>query len=90
MVKESISLNYPEDKTLQWTYAVRMTNNTGLLADKIYEHNLTEDWKVVGETLVPIYATSAIEKERFIDVKDSNKYNITQDIAEMFQVFCNL
>lgn len=86
-LKKVFPPNHPEDKTLQWTYAVRMTNNTGLLADKIYEHNLTEDWEVVGETLVPIYATSAIEKERFIDVKDSNKYNITQDIAEMFQVF---
>lgn len=55
---------------------------------KIYEKPYVTDWTIVNNKLHPIKTESFIEKARYIDVKNSNKYNITQTIAEVFEVFC--
>ena len=77
----------PNDSSLQWGYEVNISNNINMPVTKIYEVDLIEDWQLIENVLTPIYAVDPIEKERFIDVKDSNRYNIVQDIAETFQVF---
>jgi hypothetical protein len=57
-------------------------------SSKIYEPAHPVGWidnpdgTVTADVQAPL-----TEKERFIDVKDSNKYNITQDIAEVFEVY---
>ena len=77
------------DTSIQWGYQIDIANNINMPKTKIYETNLIEDWQLVEGALVPVYAVDPIEKERFIDIQNSNRYNITQDIAEAFQVFVN-
>lgn len=90
------TLNYWADKVFPpatslyasvWTYEINIANNIGMPTNKIYEKDLIVDWDSSSGTMRPIYAPAPIEKERFIDVENSNKYNITQDLAEAFQVF---
>jgi len=57
---------------------------------KMYEEPYEAGWsydentgKVISHTIV-----ETREKERTIEVKESNIYNITQTIAETFGVFC--
>lgn len=66
--------------------------------EKIYEDAYVANWitqpvkdendKVLYEQLVPTKVTSFEEKARYVNCSNSNKYNITQDIAEAFGVFC--
>jgi hypothetical protein len=51
----------------------------------IYEDNFATDW---DENLNPVRYTIAREKTRPVDIDESNIYNITQDLAEKFGVFC--
>jgi hypothetical protein len=60
-------------------------------ADKIYEDVYVNSWKTAegGDSLVPnSYSDSYEEKKRYIDCSKSNKYNITQTLAERYGVFC--
>ena len=70
-----------------WHYKVATSGIYGPLTTKAYELNSISNWREVGGVLQPVYEVDPIEKARFIDVQDSNKYNITQDIAEAFQLF---
>ena len=54
----------------------------------IYENPYVADWDVVNNKLSPVSVVSFKEKARYIDCSNSNKYNITQSIAEAFEVFC--
>lgn len=66
--------------------------------ETIYEDAYVTNWitwpvkdkndKVLYEQLVPTKVTSFEEKARYVNCSNSNKYNITQDIAEAFGVFC--
>lgn len=56
---------------------------------KIYENPYISNWAVINGKLQPISVEPFIEKARYIDCKNSNKYNITQTIAETFEVFCS-
>lgn len=60
------------------------------LIDKIYEDEYVSSWNVDSnsDVLTPASVEKFREKERIIDVKESNIYNITQTIAETFGVFC--
>lgn len=78
-----------------WCYEIRMdwryyAENRD--SSKIYDDAFISNWAVQGvgdkATLVPTEKTEQQEKARLIDCKNSNKYNITQDIAEAFEVFC--
>lgn len=90
------------DKT-NWTYEVCMdwsgydgiTNNTlrtenDRQPNKIYEDEYVSSWETSSDekTVVPTGWEKFTEKARIIDVEKSNRYNITQDIAEAFGVFC--
>ena len=63
----------------------------------MYEDSYTTSWglsttseggETTSEKLVALGYERGQEKARYIDCKNSNKYNITQDIAEAFEVFC--
>ena len=68
------------------------------LSDQVYENDYISDWETeqkeddtTGETyldLRPISSVSNEIKARIVECKESNKYNITQDLAEAFEVFC--
>ena len=62
----------------QWTYRVNVTNSLNMPNTKIYEANPIDNWVKVGDALQPVFASAPIEKERFIDVKQSNRYNINK------------
>lgn len=55
----------------------------------IYEDAYVADWTVSNGTLTPLKVSSFEEKARYVNCSNSNKYNITQSIAEAFGVFCS-
>ena len=77
-----------------WCYEIRMEWETvsgqTLQSDKIYDPSYVDSWGInkSGTELVPLSVSDYQEKARYIDCKNSNKYNITQTIAETFEVFC--
>ena len=77
-----------------WCYEIRMEweSLTGeiLASDKIYDSPCVSSWGLTddGKMLSPQGVSDYIEKARYIDCQYSNKYNITQTIAETYEVFC--
>lgn len=56
--------------------------------DKIYEEEYVASWEDRDEKLVPHEMIAFREKARPIEVSKSNRYNITQTLAETFGVYC--
>lgn len=54
----------------------------------VYENPYVENWDIINNKLSPIQVTNFREKARYVDCYNSNKYNITQTLAETFEVFC--
>ena len=54
----------------------------------IYEDPYVSNWSVINNKLTPISVVGFKEKARYVDCTNSNKYNITQTLAETFGVFC--
>lgn len=82
-----------------WYYVIKMDwssyadgNDTEKRAeDKIYEEPYVSSWQSNDENstvLVPKAVETYKEKERLLDVEESNIYNLTQTLAETFGVFC--
>ena len=78
-----------------WSYEVRMDWSNYIDADlraanKMYEDIHTTSWKLSQDktALVSDDISELQEKARLVDCAESNRYNITQDIAEAFGVFC--
>lgn len=85
-----------------WCYEIRMDwrgylenfSDTSELSEKIrssnkiYEDPYVSNWKVINNKLQPVSIEPFTEKARYVDCKNSNKYNITQTLAETFEVFC--
>lgn len=74
-----------------WYYDVQMNwksfeGITERASDKVYEESYTTSWN--DETLIPSTVENAREKARAVEAEHSNLYNITQDIAEKFGIFC--
>lgn len=73
---------------------------SGRAANKIYEDSYVSSWTIkegttdnngniiTADTLAPVDFEEGLEKARYIDCQNSNKYNITQTLAETFGVFC--
>ena len=63
-------------------------------SDKIYEDSYISSWGIENGTensvasLKPLTYEEGVEKARIVECANSNKYNITQTIAEQFGVFC--
>ena len=71
-----------------WYYDIQMnwgSFNTIRANNIVYENEYVSSWT---NELIPQTLENAREKARPIDVKESNIYNITQTIAETFQVYC--
>lgn len=86
-----------------WCYEIRMDwsyyTAAGRELTKVYEESYVNSWGIENGKadengiitegkLVSRGITTGLEKARYIDCEKSNKYNITQDIAEAFEVFC--
>ena len=85
-----------------WCYEIRMdwSHHSALnrSSNKMYEDSYVASWgvdaiyddngNITSEKLVSRGFEVGQEKARFIDCKASNRYNITQSIAEAFEVFC--
>ena len=78
-----------------WSYEIRMDWSNYIDADqraanKMYEDIHTTSWKLSQDktALVSDGISELQEKARLVDCAESNRYNITQDIAEAFGVFC--
>ena len=56
--------------------------------DKIYEDEYISAWDIQNSKLVATNIEPDKEKERMIEVSESNIYNLTQTLAETFGVFC--
>jgi len=67
-------------------------NNPGknLDSSKVYEDAYVSSWDYDSKSEMVVaqaYVDNA-EKERVVDLKESNVYNLTQDLAKTFGVFC--
>lgn len=86
-----------------WNYEVRMdwSSFDGVLdeseraknvklrqSNKIYEEEYIASWKDDNGKLTPMELVDFKEKARLIKVEKSNRYNITQTLAETFGVYC--
>ena len=85
-----------------WCYEIRMDwshhSATDRFSNKMYEDSYVSSWgvdtiydsngNIVSEKLVSQDFKVGQEKARFIDCTKGNRYNITQSIAEVFEVFC--
>lgn len=77
----------------EWYYEVQMDQSyysktdpdSTRRTDMIYEDPYVSSW---NKDLKPMTVEPAREKERMIDANESNIYNLTQTIAENFEVFC--
>ena len=92
--EEPISnINYWCDKVFSyitgWTYEVQMDwrgyYTTVMESDKLI--NFARDSHTIYEDAIGILGPDT-EKCRLLDIEESNVYNITQTIAELFGVFC--
>ena len=75
-----------------WYYTVQMNwnsfkNDEGNQRQsyKVYEEPYATSW---DNNLVPLHMENYREKARAVESEKSNLYNITQSIAEKFQIFC--
>lgn len=65
------------------------TDKESRVSTKIYDDVFVDAWKEENGQLVPLHNSELQEKARYISSNtNSNKYNITQTIAETFGVFC--
>lgn len=86
---------YPTESTTpiypnRWYYKVDMDWSSfdekyHRSSSKVYEEMYSTDW---DENLRPTAVEAMREKERMVEIKESNRYNITQEIAKQFGIFC--
>lgn len=78
----------------QWFYRVNMdwssySGIAGRDSDKIYEEDYVASWTTdSNNNLVANTIEHAKEKARLVDLEESNIYNLTQDLAQAFGVYC--
>ena len=75
----------------KWYYEVKMNWDSfegDRDIEKIYEDSYTKSWTPENNVYVPNEVENYKEKERMVDIEESNIYNITQKLAEIFGVFC--
>lgn len=95
---------YPDDNEFidaaTWYYSIEMDwssytqfNGKAMVprdSNKIYEDEYVASWEFndSNDTLYPRQVEGYKEKWRPMEVEESNKYNLTQDLAEKFGVYC--
>ena len=55
--------------------------------DTVYEEAYVSSWAVQNSNVIPRAVVSATEKMRVINENESNRYNLIQKIAEIFEVY---
>ena len=90
---EPLPQNNAKINPTQWYYSIEMdwgsySSSEQRSSSIIYDDAYIGNWDVSSNSLVPVETVPAREKYRFIDIEESNIYNITQSIAETFGVFC--
>lgn len=85
------------DSRNTWVYSVEMDYTkifNGADSDKVYEEPGIISWIGDGqgedEAFTPVYRTELVEKCRFPHIEKSNKYNICQDLAELYGVYVRI
>lgn len=80
---------------INWRYEINMDwsdfsgySEGELLQEKIYEDPYIENWEEENGQFKATSLARAKEKCRIVSASQSNRYNITQTIAETFNVFC--
>lgn len=63
-------------------------DNYARYSDVLYEDSYVSSWQLNGDDIKPRAVENLREKERPIEISESNYYNVTQTIAEQFGVFC--
>ena len=82
------------DWRTNWRYEIQMDwsafSNSELNRrnDILYEDAYVSSWQLDGNDIKPRAVENLREKERPIEISESNYYNVTQTIAEQFGVFC--
>ena len=78
-----------------WCYEVRMDwshciDANDRLNTKVYDDAYVSSWAIDENSneFIPVEIMPCREKARAIDCVNSNKYNITQSLAEAFEIFC--
>ena len=92
---------YPENGIIDshvWYYQIQMDwsaytqyNGSSLQlrdSNKVYEEEYVSSWQMQQDKLIAANTEYYKEKERLVDFKESNKYNLTQDLAEAFGIYC--
>lgn len=87
---EYLPTNADDINPTKWYYEIKMYYSSldydiNITSDKIYEGSYVSDWSSAG---IPLNYVGAQEKYRLVDISESNLYNITQELAEKFEVFC--
>ena len=91
------NINYWLDKVIPeqfgWSYRINMNWNSyydeNRDSDKIYEDAYIENWDFnENENLFPTSIINSKEKFRIVTESNSNRYNLTQTIAQTFNVYC--
>ena len=85
------NINYWCDKIFKnsnWHYSIQMdwTGYPNREIDKIYDDAYVKAWN--PDTMSISEIQEEREKYRPMNVSESNRYNLTQSVAEEFQVFC--
>ena len=80
-------------KNSYWDYQVKMdwsAYGSGRQEDKIYEDEFVSSWNYDEDTeeLIPARVESLKEKYRLVNLQKSNIYNLTQNLAKTFGVYC--
>ena len=88
--ENSYDIDLNEMNSTKWYYKVEMSQSgyagaIQLNPDKIYTEAAITDWDNNGNA---VSYEGVKEMLRLVDIKESNLYNITQDLAETFGVFC--
>lgn len=74
-----------------WCYEIRTEYyESNRAKGKVYDEEYVNNWVTGSDgTLTAASYEPLREKARIINCQNSNKYNITQDIAETFELFCS-
>lgn len=83
--------NFTEDE--RYNFNTMRENDNLRRRDKIYEDAYVSSWNSIKENeevvdLIPTSVVEIQEKYRPIKANESNRYNLSQTLAEQFQVFC--
>ena len=78
----------------EWYYTIEMNygayvNGNSRSTSVVYEEPYASSWSVNGNgDLTVLREEQYAEKERLVELEESNIYNLTQNLAETFEVFC--